>query len=258
MPSFWGLPRSSTPARLLQCPSDGTKAVFDTQPLLTQAMGKAGALLHWNSTMELWKPLEARLQNWGLDVWAQEYSKQAPNTQKSSFGSHTVICDRCQAGGTRVPPQQAPVDRGAQPQGLQSHPGTGGEGPGQSLLSGVALPTFYLCCLGVVQGPGVWQGIHHHPAIREGSSQQAQPAHLGVLGMDRWAQTRGQLSGALGNPSEALEQHSPSGLHWGAPRPHWGRTSCPTHSHSQQRWHRPAWLCWESCGGEFGHEDRGS
>lgn len=33
------------------------------------------------------------------------------------------------------------------------------------LLGGVALPTFYLGCLGVVQGPRVWQGIHHHPAI---------------------------------------------------------------------------------------------
>lgn len=33
------------------------------------------------------------------------------------------------------------------------------------LLGGVALPTFYLGCLGVVQGSGVWQGIHHHPAV---------------------------------------------------------------------------------------------
>lgn len=123
-----------------------------------------------------------------------------------------------------------------------------------ALLGAVALPTFYLACLGVVQGLGVWQGIHHHPAIREGSSQQAQAAHLGVLGMDRYAQAWGHLSGSSRNPRAAPEQHSPSGLHWGAPRHRWGRTSCPTHSHSQQQWHRPARLCWESWGCEFSHE----
>lgn len=33
------------------------------------------------------------------------------------------------------------------------------------LLGGVALPTFYLGCLSVLQGPRVRQGIHHHPAV---------------------------------------------------------------------------------------------
>lgn len=76
--------------------------------------------------------------------------------------------------------------------------------------------------------------------------------------MDRWAQTGSHLSGPLRNPRAVLEQHSPSGLWWVAPRHHWGRTSCPTHSRSQQRWHRPAWLCWESCGHESGHEEHGA
>lgn len=69
----------------------------------------------------------------------------------------------CAGGG------QAPGSRAAPP----AH---SDEGQGAT-----ALPTFYLGSLAAPQGAGVREGVQHHAAVREGHSQEAQPAHLRVL-----------------------------------------------------------------------------
>lgn len=69
----------------------------------------------------------------------------------------------CAGGG------QAPGSRAAPP--ARSDEGRGA----------TALPTFYLGSLAALQGAGVREGVQHHAAVREGHSQEAQPAHLRVL-----------------------------------------------------------------------------
>lgn len=160
----------------------------------------------------------------GSGTWGTQHSKQAPSTNKQPWIPHCT-CDRCQAGGIRVliwgirwahfPTMHLPgwgrallaaaqhsrlLQAEVPSPGLAVPPWHRGRRARTPLLGGVALPTFYLGCLGVVQGPRVRQGIHHHPAVREGSSQQAQPAHLWVLGMDRRAQTWGSPLRTPGEP----------------------------------------------------------
>lgn len=123
----------------------------------------------------------------GLAGGGSQARRRWPGHSPTASGKHVWLLRPC--------PHQPPwhsAGRGAPAPGLTRRPPRhGGTRARMPLPGSAALPTFYLGSPGALQGPGVREGVQHHLAVREGHSQQAQPAHLRVLWKDRRAEPQG-------------------------------------------------------------------